>query len=165
MSLAAGRAGADLPLSGDFDFALRLFTTLILAIAVGTEREFHGHPAGIRTMALVGVGACLFTALGLEPLFAGRTDPTRVAAQIVTGVGFLGAGAILRTGNEVHGLTTAASIWVVSAIGMSVGFGFFAVGIFTAVMVLLTLILIRPIEARLFKRAKARRDSGDPEIS
>jgi putative Mg2+ transporter-C (MgtC) family protein len=165
MTLAVARAEADLALSGDVDFALRLFTTLILAIAVGTEREFHGHPAGIRTMALVGVGSCMFTALGLEPLFAARTDPVRIAAQIVTGVGFLGAGAILRTGNEVHGLTTAASIWVVASIGMSIGFGFYAAGIFTTVLVLLTLILIRPIEARLFKRAKARRDSGDPEIS
>jgi putative Mg2+ transporter-C (MgtC) family protein len=116
-------------------------------------------------MALVGVGACLFTALGLEPLFAGRTDPTRIAAQIVTGVGFLGAGAILRTGNEVHGLTTAASIWAVAAIGMCIGFGFYFVGIFTTVLVLVTLVLIRPIEARLFRRAKARQDAGDREIS
>jgi putative Mg2+ transporter-C (MgtC) family protein len=116
-------------------------------------------------MALVGVGACMFTALGLEPLFAARTDPTRIAAQIVTGVGFLGAGAILRTGNEVHGLTTAASIWVVAAVGMCIGFGFYFTGIFTTVLVLVTLILIRPVEARLFRRARARRDAGDQEIS
>ena len=73
-------------------------------------------------MALVGVGACLFTAMGLEPLFASRTDPTRIAAQIVTGVGFLGAGAILRHGTDVRGLTTAATIWVVAATGMVIGF-------------------------------------------
>ena len=165
-SLAAGRARADLTLSGDADLALRLFITTLLAVAVGTEREFHGHPAGMRTMALVGVGACLFTALGLEPLFGGRSDPTRIAAQVVTGVGFLGAGAILRTGNEVHGLTTAASIWVVAALGMCIGFGFYFVGIFTTALVLITLVLIRPVESRLFRRAKARRDAGkDAEIS
>ena len=90
-------------------------------------------------MALVGVGACLFTALGLEPVFSTRTDPTRIAAQIVTGVGFLGAGAILRQGADVRGMTTAASIWVVAALGMAVGFGFYFIGTFTAVLVLVTL--------------------------
>jgi putative Mg2+ transporter-C (MgtC) family protein len=166
MSLAAGRAGADLPLSGDADFALRLFIITILAVAVGAEREFHGHPAGIRTMALVGVGACMFTALGLEPLFSSRTDPTRIAAQLVTGIGFLGAGAILRNGNEVRGLTTAASIWVVAAIGMCIGFGFYFVGIFTTALVMVTLVVIRPIEWRLFRRTQARRDAGkDADLS
>jgi putative Mg2+ transporter-C (MgtC) family protein len=160
MNLALGRAGAELPLSGDAELALRLFIVTLLAVAVGTEREFHGHPAGIRTMALVGVGACLFTALGLEPIFASRTDPTRIAAQIVTGVGFLGAGAILRNGNEIRGLTTAASIWVVAAIGMCIGFGFYFVGIFTTVLVLVTLVAIRPLEWRLFRRTQARRDAG-----
>ena len=108
-------------------------------------------------MALVGVGACLFTAVGLEPLFAGRADPTRIAAQIVTGVGFLGAGAILRQGTDVRGMTTAASIWVVAAIGMVVGFGFYFVAVFTTVLVLLTLVAIRPIERRLFKGSRHRR--------
>jgi putative Mg2+ transporter-C (MgtC) family protein len=111
-------------------------------------------------MALVGIGACMFTALGLEPIFASRTDPTRIAAQIVTGVGFLGAGAILRNGNEIRGLTTAASIWVVAAIGMCIGFGFYFVGIFTTVLVLLTLVAIRPLEWRLFRRTQARREAG-----
>src|SRR6202049_4291055 len=161
MSLAAGRAGADLPLSGDADFALRLFIITILAVAIGTEREFHGHPAGIRTMALVGVGACLFTALGLEPAFGTRTDPTRIAAQIVTGVGFLGAGAILRHGTDVRGMTTAASIWVVAALGMAVGFGFYFIGIFTAAMGRVTLVAIRPIERRFFKRRRAMIDTEE----
>ena len=103
-------------------------------------------------MALVGVGACLFTAVGLESIFGNRVDPTRIAAQIVTGVGFLGAGAILRTGSDVRGLTTAATIWVVAAIGMVVGFGYFGVAIFTTVLVLITLVAIRPLERRLFHR-------------
>jgi putative Mg2+ transporter-C (MgtC) family protein len=116
-------------------------------------------------MALVGVGASLFSALGMEPLFGSHTDPTRISAQIVTGVGFLGAGAILRQGTEVKGLTTAASIWVVAAIGMSIGFGFYAIGIFTTVLVLGTLVVIRPLEVRLFRRAKARKDAGETELS
>jgi putative Mg2+ transporter-C (MgtC) family protein len=112
-------------------------------------------------MALVGVGACLFTAMGLEPLFASRTDPTRIAAQIVTGVGFLGAGAILRHGTDVRGLTTAATIWVVAAMGMVIGFGFFIIGIFTTVLVLVTLVAIRPLEKRLFHRAEGRHVEED----
>jgi putative Mg2+ transporter-C (MgtC) family protein len=119
------------------------------------EREFHGHPAGIKTLGLVGVGACLFTGLGLEA-FGTTTDPTRIAAQVVTGVGFLGAGAILRQGSEVHGLTTAASIWVAAAVGMSVGFGFYLPAIFTTVLVLAMLTLLRPIEKKLFHRTKVR---------
>jgi putative Mg2+ transporter-C (MgtC) family protein len=93
--------------------------------------------------------------LGLE-IFKTTTDPTRIAAQVVTGVGFLGAGAILRQGNEVHGLTTAASIWVAAAVGMSVGFGFYVPAISTTVLVLVMLTLLRPIEGRLFHRRRAR---------
>ena len=91
--------------------------------------------------------------MGLEA-FRGSTDPTRIAAQVVTGVGFLGAGAILRQGNEVHGLTTAASIWVVAAIGMAVGFGFYVPAIFTTALILAMLFLLRPIEHVLFHRYK-----------
>ena len=137
--------------------------TAILAVAIGTEREFHGHPAGMKTMALVGIGSCLFAALGLE-IFRAPTDPTRIAAQIVTGVGFLGAGAILRTGNEVHGLTTAASIWVVAAVGMAVGFGFYVPAIFTTVLVLVLLVLIKPIEVRFFKRHKALEQTAEAKL-
>ena len=123
------------------------------------EREWHGHPAGIKTLGLVGVGACLFSGLGLEA-FGSTTDPTRIAAQIVTGVGFLGAGAILRQGNEVHGLTTAASIWMTAAIGMSVGFGFYVPAIFTTLLVLSMLVLLRPVEGRLFRRSKRQAEAA-----
>jgi putative Mg2+ transporter-C (MgtC) family protein len=131
----------------------------VLGIAIGTEREFRGHPAGIRTMALVGTGACMFTAVGLEAVFGTRTDPTRIAAQIVTGVGFLGAGAILRHGTDVRGLTTAASIWVVASLGMAVGFGYYPVAIVATVLVLLTLVALKPVEERFFlERHNRRRD-------
>jgi putative Mg2+ transporter-C (MgtC) family protein len=108
-------------------------------------------------MALIAVGSCMFTALALEPAFGVRVDPTRIAAQIVTGVGFLGAGSILRQGEYVRGLTTAASIWVVASLGMAVGFGYYAVAVFAAIVVLFTLVVIRPIENRLFKNRRNRR--------
>jgi putative Mg2+ transporter-C (MgtC) family protein len=135
----------------------------VLAVSIGIEREWHGHPAGIKTLGLVGVGACLFAALGLEK-FGSATDPTRIAAQIVTGVGFLGAGAILRQGSEVHGLTTAAAIWIAAAIGMSVGFGFYIPAIVTTVLVLSMLVLLRPLEKRLFRRARAKEEAVELKI-
>jgi putative Mg2+ transporter-C (MgtC) family protein len=130
-------------------------------LVLGTEREYRGHPAGIRTMALIAVGSCMFTTLGLEPVFGTRVDPTRIAAQVVTGVGFLGAGSILRQGEYVRGLTTAASIWVVASLGMAIGFGYFGIAIFTAAVVVLTLVAIRPIEERFFKNRRNRR-RNDP---
>ena len=136
---------------------------MVLGLALGTEREFRGHPAGIKTMALIAVGACMFTALGLLPAFGNRTDPTRIAAQIVTGVGFLGAGAILRTGGDVHGLTTAASIWVAAAVGMAVGFGYYGISIFTTVIVIAMLVALRPIEER-FIRGRWNRRKDDPPV-
>lgn len=156
------QAGAEeLPLTGDYDFALRITVALVLGLVVGIEREYHGHPAGMRTMALVCVGACMFTALGLEPAFGTRVDPTRIAAQIVTGVGFLGAGAILRQGGAVIGMTTAATIWVAASLGMAIGFGYFALGIFSVVLVVATLTALRPLERRLFREQRNRRH-GDP---
>jgi putative Mg2+ transporter-C (MgtC) family protein len=161
---AAGRVRAEqLPLLSDVDFALRLLVTAVLAIAIGLEREWRGHPAGIKTLGLVGVGSCLFSGLGLE-IFHATTDPTRIAAQVVTGVGFLGAGAILRQGNEVHGLTTAASIWVVAAIGMAVGFGFYVPAVFTTLLILAMLVLLRPVEMLLFHRYKKIQEAVEVKV-
>jgi putative Mg2+ transporter-C (MgtC) family protein len=105
----------------------------------------------------------MFTALGLLPSFGKTVDPTRIAAQIVTGVGFLGAGAILRQGDDVHGLTTAASIWVAASVGMAVGFGYYAVAMFTVLLVVVMLVAIRPVEERFIRRRWNRRQ-GDPPI-
>jgi len=116
----------------------------------------------MKTMALIAVGSSMFTTLGLEPAFGTRVDPTRIAAQIVSGVGFLGAGAILRQGADVRGLTTAASIWVVASIGMAVGFGYYAIAIFTTVIVLVMLIAIRPLENRFIRNRKFRRHDDPP---
>ncbi len=112
-------------------------------------------------MALISTGSCMFTALGLIPEFSKAVDPTRIAAQIVTGVGFLGAGSILRQGEAVRGLTTAASIWVTASIGMAVGFGYFTVALFTTILVGLVLIGLKPFEDRVFPLRRNRR-RGDP---
>jgi putative Mg2+ transporter-C (MgtC) family protein len=106
----------------------RLGLSLVLSGLIGIEREVHGKSAGLRTHMLVGLGSALFTVLSFVlPGILGSTtsDPTRIAAQVLTGVGFLGAGTILQARGSVHGLTTAASIWLVAAIGMAVGAGFY----------------------------------------
>jgi len=140
-----GPAEADTPLNGELDLALRVFVALVIGLLLGLDREFRGYPAGLRTMALVTAGACLFTGLGLIP-FEKSIDPTRIAAQVVTGVGFLGAGSILRQGQDVRGLATAASIWVAAAIGMAVGFGYYVTAVVSAVLVVLSLVALGWVE-------------------
>ena len=137
----------------------------MIGLVLGAEREYHGHPAGIRTMGLIAAGSSMFTVLGLLPEFLGRTDPTRIAAQIVTGVGFLGAGSILRQGEYVRGLTTAASIWAVASLGMAVGFGHYGIAIFTAAVALITLVAIRPLENRFFRAHNRRATDPHPDES
>ncbi|GAC1475372.1 MAG: hypothetical protein PVSMB3_14770 [Candidatus Dormibacteraceae bacterium] len=113
-------------------------------------------------MGLIAIGACMFTALGLLPAFGRNEDPTRIAAQIVTGVGFLGAGAILRQGDNVHGLTTAASIWVAASVGMAVGFGYYWIASFTTILVVAMLVALRPIEERFIRNRWNRRQDDPP---
>jgi len=124
------------------DFQWPMFVRMVLAVALGTvvgyEREHEGKPAGMRTHGMVALGAALFTVVSLHG-FGNEGDPARVAAQVVTGVGFLGAGAILHGRGSVHGLTTAASLWVTAAIGTAVGTGMYAMSIATAGLVFLVL--------------------------
>lgn len=158
------RAGAETPLSGELDLAVRVAVALVIGLVLGAEREIRGHPAGIRTMALICAGSCIFTGLGLVPAFGKSVDPTRIAAQIVTGVGFLGAGSILRQGEEVKGLTTAASIWVIASLGMAVGFGYYVLAVIAAALVLITLVALKPVEDRFFPTHRhRRRDDPSPE--
>ena len=138
---------------------MRVIIALVLGLLLGAEREFRGHPAGLRTMALICTGSCMFTALGFIPDLPKTVDPTRIAAQIVTGVGFLGAGSILRQGEEVRGLTTAASIWVTASIGMAVGFGYYSVALFTTILVAVVLIALKPLEERFFRNKRHRRET------
>ena len=149
------------------DILVRVTVALLLGAIVGIEREYRGHPAGVRTLAMVSVGSCIFTAAGLF-LFPGHmTDPTRIAAQVVTGVGFLGAGAIFRAQDGVKGLTTAATVWVVAAIGMATGFGLYVLATGAALLVLIALALIRPIELRFLHHLdhpmRRRDDEPGPE--
>ena len=134
----------------------------MLGLALGVEREARGYPAGLRTVGLVAAGACLFSGLGLIPGMPKTVDPTRIAAQVVTGVGFLGAGSILRQGEEVRGLTTAASVWVAAAIGMAVAFGYIWTAVVSTILVLLTLVVLRWVEDRFFP-AKHNRRASDPK--
>src|SRR5438034_11016837 len=120
------------------DLILRLLLAAVLGAAIGLEREAHQKPAGLRTNILIGVGSARLTILSIELARRGGT-PDRIAAQIVTGIGFLGGGAILRSGSSVHGMTTAATIWVNAAIGMAVGVGEFALATLATVLTLIVL--------------------------
>ena len=115
---------------------LSLFVALTLGAFIGLERELSDKAAGLRTNILICVGSCLFAMLSRALAATAGSDTTRIAAQIVSGIGFLGAGAIMRDGEQVTGLTTAATIWVVAAIGVTVGYGFYALAAVTAVMTL-----------------------------
>jgi putative Mg2+ transporter-C (MgtC) family protein len=135
-----------------WEVGLRLLAAAALGGLIGFEREFNEQPAGFRTHILVTLGSALFTMAGAygtaEFIDAGvvRFDPTRVAAQVVTGIGFLGAGAILRQGINIRGLTTAASIWVTASIGVAVALGFWVPALFTTALALISLLFLRPIQ-------------------
>ena len=126
----------------EIEIAVRLLLAAIFGLAVGYERRSADKPAGLRTLSLVCLGSAMFTiisAFGFE-----TADQSRVAAQIVTGVGFLGAGTILRSGVTISGLTTAATIWATAAIGMAVGSGLYIASASGTVLVLVILYLFAP---------------------
>jgi putative Mg2+ transporter-C (MgtC) family protein len=125
------------------EFALRLGIALLLGSAVGLERQWRQRMAGLRTSALVSNGAALFVMLSV--MTPGETSPTRIAAQIVSGIGFLAGGVILREGANVRGLNTAATLWCAAAIGCLAGGGWFSQAFIGALMVLIANILLRPI--------------------
>lgn len=131
--------------------ALRLLAATGLAAAIGLEREAHGHSAGLRTHILVGLGACLLTVASIG-MAGSQYDPARIAAGIVTGIGFIGAGAIMREGASVKGLTTAASIWVVAAIGIAAGMGWWDGACLATLLALCSLLVLRWLEAWVEQR-------------
>lgn len=134
------------------ELVLRLVAGLVLAAAVGWEREVQRMPAGFRTHALVGLGAAVFTVVGAYGLTGENADPTRVAAQIVSGIGFLGGGAILHYGGNVRGLTTAASLWAVAAVGMAAGAGLYVISIAATVLIIVALDIFDRFETVLKRR-------------
>ena len=141
---------------------LRLALAAALGGLIGVEREIREREAGLRTHMLVALGSALFTivsAYGFHDLLATggpviRADPTRIAAQIVTGIGFLGAGAIIREGLSVRGLTTAATLWGVAAIGMAAGAGYYSAALFGTAIVILALWPLRALAFRVLERAR-----------
>jgi putative Mg2+ transporter-C (MgtC) family protein len=143
---------------------LRLAVAAILGGAIGIERELREREAGLRTHILVAVGSALFTVVSAfgfadvlgqsDPNVVARLDPSRIAAQIVSGIGFLGAGAIIRQGLSVRGLTTAASLWIVAAIGMAAGAGMYAAATIGTVIVLFSLGPLRILAYRAIERVR-----------
>ena len=128
-------------------FLVRCFVAALCGGLVGIERERRNKPAGFRTNILICLGSAIYMAVGL--LIPGaNTDSARIAAQVVTGIGFLGAGCIIQSGHHVRGLTSAATIWVVAAIGIVVGAGFPILALIATVIVIITLAMLRSFEHR-----------------
>lgn len=136
------------------ELAFRLLVAAILGAAIGLEREYHDHPAGMRTHLLVSVGSATFTVLSIEAFKAPGADPARIAAQIVTGIGFLGAGAILKDDAGIRGLTTAASLWAVAAVGVASGAAAWGVAVAATIIVIVSLWPLREIERRIIDRRR-----------
>jgi len=137
-------------------FLVRCGAAALCGAMIGLERERKRKPAGFRTNILICVGAAIYMLVGLVLVNAGGAtgDPARIAAQVVTGVGFLGAGAILHSGVSVHGMTTAATIWVNAAVGMAVGAGQYAMASVATAITLLVLAVLVPLEAWFDRRAQ-----------
>lgn len=135
------------------EMMLKMVLAAVLGGIVGLERELAHKEAGLRTMILICIGSALITVLSIAfPGIGGGGDPGRLAAQIVTGIGFLGAGAIIQARLAVHGLTTAASIWTVSGIGIAVGCGFYLFSLLLTLLVVLVLALFRSLANFLEKQ-------------
>jgi putative Mg2+ transporter-C (MgtC) family protein len=153
-------ASSTLPTLNWDESLLRLALAAILGGLIGVERELREREAGLRTHLLVALGSALFTIVGAYGFDAFlntgasvvRADPTRIAAQIVTGIGFLGAGAIIRQGLSVRGLTTAATLWVVAAVGLAAGAGYYSVAVITTALVLIALYPLRIIAFKILSR-------------
>jgi putative Mg2+ transporter-C (MgtC) family protein len=128
---------------------IRILIAAVLGGLIGIEREIREHTAGFRTHILVSVGAAAFTLASSYGLEGTSFDPNRISAQVVTGIGFLGAGAIIRYGVSVKGLTTAASLWTVAAVGLLSAQGFYSAALITTALVIVSLYILRLIENRL----------------
>ncbi|TFG49371.1 MAG: MgtC/SapB family protein, partial [Anaerolineales bacterium] len=140
------------------DLVIKLVFATLFGGLLGLEREIHGRPAGLRTHLLVSLGAAAF--MMMSPVISRMNldfqgDPGRIAAQIVTGIGFLGAGAIVKEGVNIHGLTTAACLWVAAAIGMACGAGLFTEAILITILAITALVLLPYVEI-IFKKHSYR---------
>jgi len=135
--------------------AAKLALAMICGGAIGIERELNRKPAGLRTNVLICFGAALYMIVSRHISGgAAYTDPARLAAQVVAGIGFLGAGVILQARGSITGLTTAATIFVVGAVGISIGEGLFSLGLFSTISIILVLVVLRKAERAVIKRAR-----------
>jgi putative Mg2+ transporter-C (MgtC) family protein len=133
--------------------ALRLGLTLLACLGIGAERELRRQPAGLRTHILIGTGSCLLMLLSIwlpAAIPSAGGDPGRIAAQVVSGIGFLGAGAIMRFGTDIKGLTTSASLWATAALGLALGAGLYVPSAIAFAVILLTLSALEKVERRVF---------------
>ena len=134
---------------GFLNICLRLACAMLLGLIIGTEREYTNRPAGMRTHVLVAVGACVVAITGAVLQIRYQADPGRLAAQVITGVGFLGAGTILREGQHVKGLTTAASLWTVACLGIAAGYGYYAIALAGTLFAFITLTILELLQNHL----------------
>ena len=152
---------------GSIQIVFRLILAGILGGMVGFERERREKAAGFKTHILVCIGSCLImlTSMHMFDIYKGIAvlDPARIAAQVVTGVGFLGAGTIIRFRASVRGLTTAASLWAIAAIGLAVGSGFYLAAIVTSIIILLSLLLLGKVQAKISGKDKLKSFDSEPE--
>jgi len=146
----------------DRQVILRLVLSVVLSGFIGFERQMHRRNAGLRTHMLVSLGSCLImlTSLYLFDIYSSKValDPARIAAGVITGIGFLGAGTIIRDTEGVRGLTTAASLWVVAGIGLAIGCGFYSAGIFTTGLALVALFFLRHAEGAIFGKEEHKQE-------
>lgn len=141
-------------LQADLIIMLRVMVAFLLGAIIGWERERDGISAGIRTYGAISLGACVFGVVSISILNA---DPSRIAAQVATGIGFLCGGVIFRQGDYVVGLTTAATLWATSAVGLAISFGMYVIGIMTAILIFILLYLPRlPWWIKLSRKMKLR---------
>lgn len=147
-------------LKGDKVEALRILLAVVLGGVVGLERQLSGKPAGLRTNILICLGSAVFTIIS-EQMAAPNDAVTRIASQIVTGVGFLGAGAIIRDRGGIHGLTTAATIWLVASIGMACGAGFYGLAVISTIMAIIVLLGLVKLD-KFLEESKIKHQSTNP---
>jgi putative Mg2+ transporter-C (MgtC) family protein len=143
------------------DLTVRVIAAIVLGAAIGLERQWRLRSAGLRTNALVSVGSALFVILGAVSIDGATADPTRVAAQIVSGIGFLGAGVILRDGFNIRGLTTAATLWCAAGVGALAGSGMLPMALIGTAAIVATNTLLRPLSRWVNRRTQP--DDHDPE--
>jgi len=148
----------------ELDILIRLAIAFAAGFMIGIERSSRRQVAGLRTHILISLGACCLMLLSLWiPQQMGSGDPGRIAAQVVAGMGFLGAGAIIKLGNNIRGLTTAASLWVTAAVGLTIGAGMYIAAGAVVILSLITLIFMHFLERKIFPEDNWKKDTPETE--